>query len=518
MEKALYLGNEAVARGAWEAGVKVCSSYPGTPSTEITETVSKYPEINSEWATNEKVAMEVAYGAAVGGARAMTCMKHVGLNVAADPLFTAAYTGVNAGLVAVVADDPFMFSSQNEQDSRLYARSAHVPLLEPADAQECRDFMKLAFELSEGYDTPVLLRLTTRIAHARSPVTLGERAERAILPYKKDMRKYVMMPAMARGRHLAVEEREKKLGVNCNKMEINRAEYRDLRIGVVCAGACYQYVREAAPEVSVFKVGMSYPLPVAAIAEFAEKVEKLIVIEELEPFMENQLRAHGVACSGKDKTGLQGELSVLKIREILTGEKADLPQLPAMPGRPPALCPGCPHRVTFQQLKKRGLTVFGDIGCYTLGALPPLSSVDTSLCMGASIGMAFGMEKARGKEFSRHAVAVIGDSTFMHSGITPLIDACYNGGTITVLVLDNRITGMTGHQENPASGFNIHGEPAPALDLEALCRACGAASVRTVDPFDVKAFDAALEEELAREAVSVLIVKRPCVVLKGGRK
>ena len=518
MEKALYLGNEAVARGAWEAGVKVCSSYPGTPSTEITETVSKYPEINSEWATNEKVAMEVAYGAAVGGARAMTCMKHVGLNVAADPFFTAAYTGVNAGLVAVVADDPFMFSSQNEQDSRLYARSAHLPVLEPADAQECKDFTKLAFALSEEYDTPVLLRLTTRIAHARSPVTLEGRAEREVLPYKKDMRKYVMMPGPARGRHVFVEEREKKLGENCNKMEINRAEYRDLRIGVVCAGACYQYVREAAPEVSVFKVGMSYPLPVAAIAEFAEKVEKLIVIEELEPFMENQLRAHGVACSGKDKTGLQGELSVLKIREILTGEKANLPQLPAMPGRPPALCPGCPHRVTFQQLKKHDLTVFGDIGCYTLGALPPLSSVDTSLCMGASIGMAFGMEKARGKAFSRHAVAVIGDSTFLHSGITPLIDACYNGGTITVCILDNRITGMTGHQENPASGFNIHGEPAPALDLGALCRACGAASVRTVDPFDVKAFDAALEEELAREAVSVLIVKRPCVLLKGERK
>ncbi len=518
MEKTLFLGNEAVARGAWEAGVKVCSSYPGTPSTEITETVSKYPEINSEWATNEKVAMETAYGAAVGGARAMTCMKHVGLNVAADPFFTAAYTGINAGLVVVVADDPFMFSSQNEQDTRLYARSAHVPVLEPSDAQECKDFMKLAFELSEEYDTPVLLRLTTRIAHARSLVTLQAREERPVRPYEKDMRKYVMMPGPARGRHLVVEEREKKLAENCNKMEINRAEYRDSSIGVVCAGVCYQYVREAAPEVSTFKVGMSYPLPIAAIAEFAAKVDRLIVIEELEPFMENQLKAHGVACSGKDKTGLQGELSVRKIREILTGEKADAPQLPVMPGRPPALCPGCPHRVTFQQLKKRNLTVFGDIGCYTLGALPPLSSVDTALCMGASVGMAFGMEKARGKEFSRSAVAVIGDSTFLHSGVTPLINACYNGGTITVLILDNRITGMTGHQENPASGFDIHGNPAPALDLEALCRACGAASVRTVDPFDVKAFDAALEEELAREAVSVLIVKRPCVLLKGERK
>ena len=518
MEKALFLGNEAVARGAWEAGVRVCSSYPGTPSTEITETVSKYPEINSEWATNEKVAMEVAYGAALGGVRAMTCMKHVGLNVAADPFFTAAYTGVNAGLVAVVADDPFMFSSQNEQDSRLYARSAHVPVLEPSDAQECKDFMKLAFDLSEEYDTPVLLRLTTRIAHARSLVALEERAERAVRPYEKNMQKYVMMPGPARKRHLYVEQRERKLAENCNKMEINRAEYRDLSVGVVCAGICYQYVREAAPEVSTFKVGMSYPLPIAAIAEFAKKVEKLIVVEELEPFMENQLRAHGVACTGKEATGLQGELSVKKVREILTGEKANLPELPAMPGRPPALCPGCPHRVTYQQLKKHNLTVFGDIGCYTLGALPPLSSVDTSLCMGASVGMAFGMEKARGKEFSRHAVAVIGDSTFMHSGITPLIDACYNGGTITVLILDNRITGMTGHQENPASGFDIHGNPALMVDLEAICRACGAASVRTVDPFDVKAFDAALEEEIAREAVSVLIVKRPCVLLKGERK
>lgn len=519
MEKALYLGNEAIARGAWEAGVRVVSSYPGTPSTEITEAASTYPEINSEWATNEKVAMEVAFGAAMGGARAMTCMKHVGLNVAADPFFTAAYTGIRAGLVAVVADDPFMFSSQNEQDSRFYGRSAHVPVLEPADAQECKDFVKLAFALSEEYDTPVLVRVTTRVAHARSLVTLEARQERDVLPYEKDVRKYVMMPGNARGRHVFVEQREKKLAEASKKMEINRAEYRDLSIGVVCEGACYQYVREAMPEASTFKVGMCYPLAIEAVREFAEKVERLVVIEELEPFLENQLKAHGVACTGKEMTGLQGELDVKKVREILTGKKADLPQFPAMPGRPPALCPGCPHRVTFQQLKKHGYTVFGDIGCYTLGALPPLSALDASLCMGASIGMAFGAEKAHGKAFSRHAVAVIGDSTFLHSGITPLIDACYNGGTITVLILDNRITGMTGHQENPASGYDIHGNPAPQIDLEALCRACGAASVRTVDPFDVKALDAALEEETAREAVSVIVVKRACVLLKrGGEK
>ncbi len=513
MERALLLGNEAVARGAWEAGVKVVSSYPGTPSTEITESIAQYKEINAEWAVNEKVSLEVAFGAAMAGGRAMSCMKHVGLNVAADPLFTAAYTGIRAGLVIVVADDPEMFSSQNEQDSRYYARSAHLPVLEPSDAQECKDFTKLAFALSEQYDTPVLLRLTTRIAHARSPVTLGERVEVAVPAYEKNAPKYVMMPGNARRRHPIVVEREKAMAEAASGMDINRAELRGKALGVICSGACYPYVREAAPDVSTFKLGMSYPLPEKALRAFAQSVDKLVVIEELEPFVEDALKAMGIAVSGKDKTGLTGELGVRKVREALLGERKDLPEAPAMPIRPPVLCPGCPHRATFFVLKKQKLNVFGDIGCYTLGATPPLSAMDATLCMGASIGMAFGAEKAQGKDFSRKSVAVIGDSTFLHSGVTALIDAVWGGGTITVLILDNRITGMTGHQQNPASGKDLYGNPAPMLDLEALCRGCGARHVRTVDPFDQSALDAVIREETAREAVSVVIVRSPCVLL-----
>lgn len=538
MEKALYLGNEAIARGAWEAGCRVVSSYPGTPSTEITEAVSKYPEINAEWATNEKVAMEVAFGAAMAGARAMTCMKHVGMNVAADPLFTAAYTGIRAGLVVVVADDPAMFSSQNEQDSRYYARSAHLPLLEPSDAQECKDFVALAFALSEQYDTPVIVRVTTRISHARSLVALGTRIEPDLLPWEKEPRKYVMMPGFARLRHPVVEARERRLAEDASSgdafdfappaegnpggiapPEVNRAEYRDLSLGVICSGTCYQYVREAAPDVSVLKLGLPYPLPEALIRAFAAKVKKLVVIEELEPFMEDAVKGMGIPCGGKDKTGLQGELGVAKVRRALLGGAEAEPGAPgpAVP-RPPALCPGCPHRATFHIIKKQKLNVFGDIGCYTLAATPPLSAMDATLCMGASIGMAFGAEKARGKDFSRTSVAVIGDSTFMHSGITALIDAVYNGGTITVVILDNRITGMTGHQENPASGKDIYGKPAPMVDLEALARGAGVAYIRTVDPYDQKALDAALKEETAREAVSVIIVRDPCALLDKTRR
>ena len=514
--KKLMIGNEAVARGAYEAGVRVVSSYPGTPSTEITEFCAKFPEMNCQWAPNEKVAVETSFGASMLGARALSCMKHVGVNVAADPLFTAAYTGVNAGLVIAAADDPFMHSSQNEQDTRMIARSAHIPVLEPADSQECLEFTKLAYALSEQYDTPVFLRLTTRLAHSRSPVEAGEREEIPLKDYEKNPGKYVMMPGMARKRHLVVEEREKKMAEDANSMPINRAEIRDTKLGVVCAGVVYQYVREALPDVSVLKLGLSYPLPEKMIRDFANQVEKLVVVEELEPVFERDIRNMGIAVSGKEKTGVQGELSAAKIRELF-GDGSPAPHEPALPARPPALCPGCPHRATFFAMKRLGLTVFGDIGCYTLSALPPMGMMDSTLCMGASVGMAHGAEKARGKEFSKKAVAVLGDSTFIHSGITPLIDAVYGGASTTTVILDNRITGMTGHQQNPASGKNILGEPAPQLNLEALCESIGA-TVRVCDPHNLKEFTQILKEETAAEHVSVVIARRPCALLDKKKK
>lgn len=515
-EASLMLGNEAVARGAWEAGVRVVSSYPGTPSTEITECAANYEEINCQWATNEKVAGEVTFGAAMAGARAMTCMKHVGVNVAADPLFTAAYTGVNAGLVWVCADDPAMHSSQNEQDSRYYARAAHVPMLEPADSQECLDFTKLAFRLSEELDTPVMVRLTTRIAHARSPVLAGERREVPVKPYQKDVMKYVMMPGMARKRHVAVEKREAFLSEAANRMPINRVEMRQKDIGVITSGCSYQYVREALPDASVLKLGMVYPLPMGMIRDFAAQVKRLIVIEELEGLIEKDVAAAGIPCEGKALTGFQGELSTDRVRASVLGEALATDPNQDLPARPPVLCPGCPHRGIFHVLKKMNLRVMGDIGCYTLAALPPLSAMDACLCMGASIGMASGAERAQGKEFSRGTVAVLGDSTFLHSGITPLIDAVYSRQAITVLILDNRITGMTGHQQNPSTGKNIHGEEAPQVDLEQLVRGCGVQHVRVLDPFDLKDTEAALKEETARDAVSVLILRRACALLNKG--
>jgi len=510
--KKLMLGNEAVARGAYEAGVHVVASYPGTPSTEITEFCAKYPEMNCEWAPNEKVAAEVAFGAAMAGARSMTCMKHVGVNVAADPLFTAAYTGVNGGMVFVCADDPAMHSSQNEQDSRFYARSAHVPMLEPSDSQECKDFTKLAFELSEAYDTPVFVRVVTRIAHARSAVETEERQQIAVKSFDKNPQKYVMMPGMARKRHPVVEAREKQLAIDGCALPVNRVEMGDAQLGVICAGTCYQYVKEALPQASVLKLGLVHPLPMNLIREFAQQVNRLIVIEELEGFMEEQIAAAGIPVEGKTLTGLQGELSVNKLRAIF-GESVPEESAQTLPARPPVLCPGCPHRGAFYAMKKLKLNVFGDIGCYTMAALPPLGILDACLCMGASVGMAFGAEKAQGKDFSRHSVAVLGDSTFIHSGITSLIDSVYNGGTTTVVILDNRITAMTGHQPNPATGKNILGEPAPQVDLEALCKAAGVKHVRVVDPFDLPAMTAALKEETAREAVSVIIARRPCALL-----
>lgn len=514
--KELMLGNEAVARGAYEAGVRVAVAYPGTPSTEITENMAKYSkdEVYCEWAPNEKVALEVAIGASMGGARAICCMKHVGVNVAADPLFTAAYTGVRGGLVLVAADDPGMHSSQNEQDSRFYARSAHVPMLEPADSAECREYVMRAFEISEKYDTPVMLRLVTRIAHARSLVEEGVRQEIPLKDYEKDIKKYVMMPGNAKGRHIVVEAREKKLEEEIDALGFNRVEMADTKVGVVCSGSAYQYVKEALPNASVLKLGMVYPLPEKLIRDFASKVDQLLVVEELEPFFEDAIKAMGIPCSGKDKTGLQGELFVRKVGRLFGGEADCGPaETQGVPMRPPVLCPGCPHRAVFYVLKKLGLTVAADIGCYTLGAMPPLAAVDSVVCMGASIGMALGLEKARGRDFAKKTVAVIGDSTFVHSGITGLVDMVYNQGHSTVIIVDNSTTGMTGHQPNPTTGFNVRGEIAPQLDVVKLCEAIGVPSVRVVDPFNMKELEQTIMEESEKDVPSVIIARRPCALL-----
>ena len=514
--KELMLGNEAVARGAYEAGVRVAVAYPGTPSTEITENMAKYSkdEVYCEWAPNEKVALEVAIGASMGGARAICCMKHVGVNVAADPLFTAAYTGVRGGLVLVAADDPGMHSSQNEQDSRFYASSAHVPMLEPADSAECREYVMRAFEISEKYDTPVMLRLVTRIAHARSLVEEGVRQEIPLKDYEKDIKKYVMMPGNAKGRHVVVEAREKKLEEEIDALGFNRVEVADTKVGVVCSGSAYQYVKEALPNASVLKLGMVYPLPEKLIRDFASKVDQLLVVEELEPFFEDAIKAMGIPCSGKDKTGLQGELFVRKVGRLFGGEADCGPaETQGVPMRPPVLCPGCPHRAVFYVLKKLGLTVAADIGCYTLGAMPPLAAVDSVVCMGASIGMALGLEKARGRDFAKKTVAVIGDSTFVHSGITGLVDMVYNQGHSTVIIVDNSTTGMTGHQPNPTTGFNVRGEIAPQLDVVKLCEAIGVPSVRVVDPFNMKELEQTIMEESEKDVPSVIIARRPCALL-----
>ncbi len=510
--KQLMLGNEAIARGAWEAGVRLVSSYPGTPSTEITEFCAKYPDMYVEWASNEKVALEVGVGASLSGARALCCMKHVGLNVAADPLYTASYTGVGGGLVVVVADDPGMHSSQNEQDSRNHARGALLPMLEPADSAECREFIKIAYDLSEKYDTPVLIRTTTRIAHARSLTETGERAEKELKEYKKDIMKNVMMPAMAKGRHIVVEKRMNDLAEEANTLSVNRMEIREKKIGVICSGTTYQYVREADPTASTLKLGLVNPLPEKLIREFAETVETLYVMEELEPIFEEQVRAMGIECQGKGLTGRQGELSLRKVAAIL-GNPLPEPLVSAeIPNRPPVMCPGCPHRASYYVIRKLGLTAMGDIGCYTLGALPPTSAIDACLCMGASIGLTQGFTRMRG-EAAQKTIAVIGDSTFMHSGVNSLLSAVYNQSDATIMILDNTTTGMTGHQPNPATGFDIHGNPANRISLEKLCEAAGAASVRVVDAYDLKGLEEALKEETARKGVSVIISRKPCALL-----
>ena len=513
--KQLMLGNAAVARGLYEAGCRFVSSYPGTPSTEITEEAAKYDEIYAEWAPNEKVAFEAAAGAAIGGARSFCAMKHVGLNVAADPLFTVSYTGLNAGMVIAVADDQGMASSQNEQDSRHYARAAKLPMLEPSDSQECLDFVKAAYDLSEEYDTPVLLRMSIRVDHSQTAVEPGERQERGLVPYEKKAAKYVMLPANAIPRHVVVEDNMARLAAAAEKSGLNRTELGDTSIGFVTAGICYQYVREIFPDASVLKLGLVWPLPVELIRDFAAKVDKLVVVEELDPFIENHLRANGIRVdAGKDITGLLGEMSQEKLAAAMgLAVRANEEFGEPVPGRPPVLCPGCPHRGTYYSLHKMGLTVFGDIGCYTLGALAPLAALDTTLCMGASISGMHGFNTVRGTDSARTTVGVIGDSTFMHSGITGLIDIVYNKGISTVIILDNSITGMTGHQQNPTTGKTLKGQSTHAVSLEAICAAAGVERVSVVDPYDMKELQHVVKQELEAEAPSVIIARRPCVLL-----
>ncbi len=515
--KKLLLGNAAVARGAYEAGVRVVASYPGTPSTEITEEIVKFDEVYAEWSPNEKVACEVAIGASIGGARAMSCMKHVGLNVMADPVFTASYTGVNGGLVLCVADDQGMHSSQNEQDSRHYAEASKVMMIEPSDSQECKDFTKAAFELSEKYDTPVFVRLSTRVSHSQSLVETGEREEIELKPYEKNIPKYVMMPAMAMKRHYVVEDRIAALKEFAETSDLNRQEMNGAKIGVISAGIAYMYAKEALGDrVNYLKLGMVYPMPEKLIKDFAAQCDKVYVIEELDPVIENHCKAIGVDVIGKEVFTLIGEYTPNMIRTAVLGEAApkcsELDE--QIPGRPPVMCAGCPHRGTFYVLKKLGLVVSGDIGCYTLGAVAPLAAVDSTICMGASVSAAMGMVKARGREFSKKLVSVIGDSTFMHSGITGLVDIVYNKGTNTVIILDNSITGMTGHQDNPTTGYTIRGEETKQVNLISLCKAVGVEHVVVADPFDIKNFEKVVKQEIERDEPSIIIAQRPCALLK----
>lgn len=514
--KQLLIGNAAVARGLYEAGCSVISSYPGTPSTEITEFAAKNDEIYCEWAPNEKVAMEVSFGASLHGVRSCCAMKHVGLNVAADPLFTLSYTGVNGGLVICVADDPGMHSSQNEQDSRHYAIGAKVPMLEPADSSEAYEFAKAAFELSEKYDTPVLLRMCTRIAHSQSIVETGERGEVKNIPYEKNGEKYIMMPGNAKKRHPVVEERTKKLTELAENCAFNKIEMNGSGIGIITSGTCYQYVKEVfGDSVSVYKLGMVNPLPEKSLRDFAASVKKLYVVEELDPIIENHCKALGLSVEGKSMFSMLGEFSQETVAEAFGHEKpGTYENKTPIPVRPPMMCAGCPHRGMYYVLSKNHITVLGDIGCYTLGAQAPLFALDSTLCMGASVSGLHGFNKAGGSESEAKSVCVIGDSTFMHSGVTGLINIAYNGSNSTVIILDNSITGMTGHQQNPTTGYNIKGDPAGKIDLESLCRAVGINRIRVVDPYDLEACEKALREELAANEPSVIISRRPCVLLK----
>ena len=515
--KKLMLGNAAVARGAYEAGVSVVSSYPGTPSTEITENIVNYDDIYVEWAPNEKVAAEVAIGASIAGGRAMSCMKHVGLNVMADPVFTVSYTGVNGGLVLCVADDQGMHSSQNEQDSRHYAKASKIMMLEPSDSGECKDFTKQAYELSDQFDTPVFMRLSTRVSHSQSLVEEEERPEKPLKDYVKDPQKYVMMPGNAIKRHVIVEERMAKLAEFAETTSLNTVEDNGSKIGVIAAGIAYMYAKEAlGDKVNYLKLGMIYPMPTKLIQDFASKCDKVYVIEELDPFIEEHCKNIGVNVLGKECFTLLGEYTPSMIKKaVLNEDAAEFNSIEEnIPVRPPVMCAGCPHRGTFYVLKKLGLTVSGDIGCYTLGATPPLQSLDTTICMGASVSAAHGMAKARGAEFNKKIVSVIGDSTFMHSGITGLVDIVYNKGNNTVIILDNSITGMTGHQDNPTTGYTIRKEPTKQVNLIALCKSIGIEHIVVADPFDIKNFEKVVKEETEREEPSVIIAQRPCALLK----
>jgi len=520
--KALLTGNEAIARGAYEAGVKVAAGYPGTPSTEILENIVQYSEIYSQWSPNEKVAFEVVIGASISGVRALATMKHVGVNVAADPLFTFAYTGVNGGFVFVSADDPGMHSSQNEQDNRRYGKFAKIPVIEPSDSQEAKDFVAEAYDLSESFDTPVMLRITTRIAHSQSMVELGEVQKAIKKEYVKNAPKYVMVPAHGRQRHLVVEKRLAELKKWAEDTKLNRMEIKDKSFGIITGGICYQYAKEAFPEASILKLGMCYPLPEEMIRKFASQVGQLFIVEELEPFWEEEIRNMGIEVKGKLIFPKTGELSAAMISESISMdlglehvnvEKIATTNLPTTPPRPPVLCPGCPHRAVFHVLKKLKLTVSGDIGCYTLGSLPPLEAIDTTICMGASIGVALGMEKGN-PELAGKVVAVIGDSTFFHSGITGLVDMVYNKSHGTVMILDNSTTAMTGHQDHPATGQTLMEEPASIIQIGDLVRSLGIKRVVELDPFEMAKLEAVVKEELSAPEVSVIIAKRPCALLE----
>ncbi len=516
-QKAILSGNEAIARGAWEAGVKLASAYPGTPSTEILENVKNYTDIYSEWAPNEKVALEVGVGSAIAGARTLVTMKHVGVNVAADPLFTLSYTGVKGGLVLVSADDPAMHSSQNEQDNRNYGRSAKIPVIEPSDSQECKDFVAIALDLSEKFDTPVFFRTTTRTSHSKSIVALGGRTEQqGDIELEKNMPKYTMLPSSARLRHPLVEERLLKLKEYAETSPLNRVEYNDTSMGFICNGISYQYVKEALPEVSVLKLGLSYPLPEKKIREFAARVDKLYIVEEGDPFFEDQIRALGIKVDhGKDMFPLTGEFSAAFVKKQVTGQGPDLRAVAeGLPGRPPAFCPGCSHRGIFTILKKLKVFVSGDIGCYTLGALPPISALHSCVCMGASISMGHGIDKvvAKSDDYSQKVVSVIGDSTFFHSGMTSLLNSIYNKSASVAMILDNRTTGMTGGQENPGSGRTLSGEEAIAADIPALVKAMGVKNVVKINPYDLNDIEEKLKAALENEEMTVVVVEAPCVL------
>ena len=514
-KKTIMLGNEAIARGAYEAGVKLSSAYPGTPSTEISEYLAKYDEIYTEWAPNEKVACEVAIGASFSGVRSLACMKHVGLNVASDPLYTFAYTGVNGGSVIVVADDPGLASSQNEQDTRMVARSAHVPVIEPSDSQEAKDFMKVAYEISEKYDTPVIFRTTTKLAHSQSIVELYDRCEVEDKPYARNTAKYVMMPASAIGRHLVVEERENRLAKDARELSINKIERGSNKIGFITSGIAYQYVKEACPDASVLKLGLVNPLSYDLIKEFCDSCETVYVFEELEPVIEEQVKAWGFNVIGKEVFTRQGEYSSNLLKRVIYGSDDKVFEKQESPARPPILCPGCPHRSVYSVLNKLKIHASGDIGCYTLGAVPPLGVVDTCVCMGASISALHGMEKGKSKDYIKNWVAVIGDSTFLHTGVNSLINMVYNKSTATVMILDNRTTGMTGHQDHAATGKTLKGEETYAIDLSELCRTIGVPNVIEVNAFDTVTLEKVIKESTQSDTLTVIITKAPCVLLKG---